>query len=73
MAARKPNLAVMVKTTERDVARARRVLRRVEKEIAADWRYHDYDREAVDDIKALAKALRGVLGPDTVEGPGGTQ
>jgi len=47
-----------------DVDRARRVLSRVEGEIKKDWRYADFPYEALNDIKALVEALRGVLGSE---------
>jgi hypothetical protein len=47
-----------------DVDAARGLLKAVERELAADWRYHDWDREAVDTIRLLAQTLRAVVGPD---------
>lgn len=48
-----------------DLTAAGVLLRRVEGEIADDWRYHDFPDEALEDIKALAKALRSLFGVDS--------
>ena len=55
---------VQITVSARDLVHAEKVLTRIEKEIEADWRYHDFPREALDDIKALAGALRKLLGPE---------
>lgn len=38
-----------------------KILLEVERELKADWKYHDWDREAVDTIRKLAKALRKAI------------
>lgn len=64
---RKPAVFVQLMHNQRDLDRARGVLRRVEREIKANWRYADFNRDAYDEIVKLAKALRSVLGPDQVQ------
>jgi predicted ATP-dependent protease len=63
----KPAVFVQLTHKQRDLDRARKLLRRVEKEIKADWRYADFQRDAYDEIVKLATALRAVLGPDPVQ------
>lgn len=65
--ARKSVVFVQLTHNERDITRARRLLKRIEKELDADWWYHDHDRRIIKDIADLAKALRAMVGPDQVQ------
>lgn len=43
---------------------ARKLLKETERELEADWQYHDWPAEAVDTIRRLTRKLRQLVGPD---------
>jgi hypothetical protein len=62
--ARRAQVHVTLTPCDTVLAKARGQLRTVERELAADWRYHDWPQEAVATIRRLAKSLRAIVGPD---------